>query len=117
MACKRDIYKLLDSFVKKGIKKNYYTCYKKLSIYGYENYLKIDLDTFVIGLKCFNLETFIRYFKIKGSFKKEELVYLKRSIMAAKKLWTTINGEEDLEKLPKVIKMAIRTFELENDFI
>ena len=116
MACKRDIYKLLDSFCQKGIKKNCYTCYHNISIYG-ENCLEINLDTFEIGLKCFNLETINKNFKMKGSFKKEELVYLKRSIMAAKKLWTTINEEKDIEKLPKVIKMAIRTFEMETDFV
>lgn len=117
MACKRDIYKLLDSFCQKGIIKNYYTCYNKISIYGGETFMEINLDTFEIGLRFVNLESIVKYFKMKGSFKKEELVYLKRSIMAAKKLWTTINAEKDIEKLPKVIKMAIRTFELENDFI
>lgn len=119
MACKRDIYKLLDSFCNKGIKKNHYTCYNRNTVYDGANSMDIDLDTFEITLMCFkHLDVSIcEEYKLKGSFKKEELVYLKRSLMAAKKLWLTINEEKDIEKLPKIIKMAIKTFELENDFI
>jgi hypothetical protein len=43
---------------------------------------------------------------------------LKRSITAAKKMWNTICSEDSFgEKREKAIKIAVRTFEMENDFV
>ena len=49
---------------------------------------------------------------------KTELINLKRSITAAKKMWDTICAEDAHDdKREKTIKIAVRTFEMENDFV
>lgn len=117
MACKQDIYKLLNSFCQTKNKILYVGRHRNERIV--DDILNIDLGTKIIELVCWiNLKQ-IRYtFDVKGSMEKTELINLKRSISAAKKMWNTICSEDAFgEKREKTIKIAVRTFEMENDFV
>ena len=117
MACKQDIYKLLNSFCK-TLNKQVYVCSNRNERCG-TDVLNIDLKTKLIVLVCWSKYKEIKYtFDLKGSMEKTELINLKRSISAAKKMWNTICSEDSFDdKREKTIKIAVRTFEMENDFV
>lgn len=117
MACKQDIYKLLNSFCQTLNKQQYASRHKNERI-GVD-ILNIDLNTKIIVLVCWSKFKEIKYtFDLKGSMEKTELINLKRSITAAKKMWDTICAEDAHDdKREKTIKIAVRTFEMENDFV
>lgn len=117
MACKQDIYKLLNSFCQTLNKKLYVTSHKNERIGP--DILNINLETKIIVLVCWNKYNEIKYtFDLKGSMEKTELINLKRSISASKKMWNTICSEDAWDdKREKTIKIAVRTFEMENDFV
>lgn len=117
MACKQDIYKLLNSFCQTLNKQQYASRHKNERI-GVD-ILNIDLHTKIIVLVCWSKFKEIKYtFDLKGSMEKTELINLKRSITAAKKMWDTICAEDAHDdKREKTIKIAVRTFEMENDFV
>lgn len=117
MACKQDIYKLLNSFGRTLNKQVYVSIHKNERIGN--DVLNINLLTKIIELVCWCKFKEIRYtFDLKGSMEKTELIILKRSITAAKKMWNTICAEDAHDdKREKTIIMAVRTFEMENDFV
>ena len=117
MDCKQDIYKLLNSFCQTLNKQQYASRHKNERI-GVD-ILNIDLNTKIIVLVCWSKFKEIKYtFDLKGSMEKTELINLKRSITAAKKMWDTICAEDAHDdKREKTIKIAVRTFEMENDFV
>lgn len=117
MACKQDIFKLLNSFCKTLNKQVYISNHRNERIGN--DILNIDLRTKIIELVCWSKYKEIKYtFDLKGSMEKTELINLKRSISAAKKMWNTICSEDAWDdKREKTIKIAVRTFEMENDFV
>ena len=117
MACKQDIYKLLNSF-SQTLNKRVYVCSHKNERID-RDIMNIDLQTKLIELVCWSKYKEFKYvFDLKGSMEKTELINLKRSITAAKKMWNTICSEDAWDdKREKTIKIAVRTFEMENDFV
>lgn len=117
MACKQDIYKLLNSFCQTLNKQVYISSHRNERIE--KDILNIDLKTKLIVLVCWSKFKEMKYtFDLKGSMEKTELINLKRSISAAKKMWNMICSEDAFDdKREKTIKIAVRTFEMENDFV
>jgi len=117
MACKKDIYKLLNSF-SRTLNKQVYVSSHNNERFG-KDILKIDLCSKIIELECWCNYKEIKYtLDLKGSMEKTDLINLKRSISAVKKMWNTICSEDAFDdKREKNIAIAVRTFEMENDFV
>lgn len=117
VACKQDIYKLLNSFCQTQNKRLYISTHRNTRID--KDVLNIDLEKKIILLVCWDRFNIFRYtFDLYGGMEKTELNNLKRSITAAKKMWNTICSQDAFdEKREKTIKIAVRTFEMEIDFV
>lgn len=117
VACKQDIYKLLNSFCQTQNKRLYVSTHRNTLIDG--DTLNIDLEKKIILLVCRSKYKEIQYtFDLYGGMEKTELNKLKKSISAAKKMWNTICSQDAFdEKREKTIKIAVRTFEMETDFV